>query len=63
MRALADFLRLDPDLLDAAAAASRPLNEAAPSTAALRRWVTGLPAADKDEVLLRVLRGDAGLLA
>ncbi|MFI5938501.1 hypothetical protein [Actinoplanes sp. NPDC051494] len=62
LRALADFLRLDPDLLDAAATASRPLNEKAPSSVELRRWVKALPAADKDEVLLRVLRGDAGLL-
>lgn len=62
LRALADFLRLDPDLLDAAASASRPLTEQEPSAAALRRWVKSLPAADKDEVLLRVLRGDGGLL-
>jgi hypothetical protein len=62
LRALADFLRLDPDLLDAAAAASRPLTEVAPSAAVLRRWVRDLPVADKDEVLLRVLRGEVGLL-
>ncbi|MEV0398090.1 hypothetical protein [Polymorphospora rubra] len=62
LRALADFLRLDADLLDVAAAASRPMTEAAPSAAVLRRWVKGLPVADKDEVLLRVLRGEVGLL-
>jgi hypothetical protein len=62
LRALADFLRLDPDLLDSAATASRPLNEKEPSAIDLRRWVKSLPTADKDEVLLRVLRGDAGLL-
>jgi hypothetical protein len=62
LRALADFLRLDPDLLDAAAAASRPLTEKEPSAALLRSWVKGLPVGDKDEVLLRVLRGDVGLL-
>jgi hypothetical protein len=28
----------------------------------LRRWVAGLPLADKDEMLVRLLRGDAGLL-
>jgi hypothetical protein len=59
---LVDFLRLDPDLLDAAAAASRPMTEAVPSAAVLRRWVKDLPVADKDEVLLRVLRGEVGLL-
>jgi hypothetical protein len=62
LRAVADFLRLDPDLLDVAAAASRRLTEEEPSAAVLRRWVEGLPVADKDEVLLRVLRGEAGLL-
>jgi hypothetical protein len=62
LQALADFLRLDPDLLAAAAAASRPLVEKKPSAAELRRWVAGLPVAEKDEMLLRVLRGDAGLL-
>jgi hypothetical protein len=62
LQALADFLRLDPDLLDAAAAASRPLAEKKPSAAELRRWVAGLPVSDKNEMLVRVLRGDAGLL-
>ncbi|GIE64685.1 hypothetical protein [Actinoplanes palleronii] len=62
LQALADFLRLDPDLLDAAAAASQPLADKKPSAAELRRWVAGLPVSDKDEMLLRVLRGDAGTL-
>ncbi|GGN28888.1 hypothetical protein FHR83_007925 [Actinoplanes campanulatus] len=62
LQALAHFLRLDPDLLDAAAAASRPLAEKKPSAAELRHWVAGLPVSDKDEMLLRLLRGDAGLL-
>lgn len=62
LRALADFLRLDPDLLEVAAAGSRPLTDNEPSAAALRRWVKRLPEADKDEVLLRVLRGEAALL-
>jgi len=62
LRALADFLRIDDDLLDAAAVASRPLTEVAPSASDLRRWVKDLPVAGKDEVLLRVLRGEVGLL-
>lgn len=62
LQALAEFLRLDTDLLAVAATASRPLTEKEPSAAELRRWVRDLPAADKDEALLRVLRGDAGLL-
>lgn len=62
LQALTDFLRFDPDLLDAAAAASQPLAEKKPSAAELRRWVADLPVSDKDKVLLRVLRGDAGSL-
>jgi hypothetical protein len=61
-RALADFLRLDPDLLAAAAEVSEPLTVTVPSAAALGRWVKGLPEADKDELLLRALRGDGVLL-
>jgi hypothetical protein len=62
LQALADFLRVDPDLLTAAAEASRPPQAKAPSAAVLGRWVRALPEADKDELLLRVLRGDGALL-
>jgi hypothetical protein len=41
---------------------SEPLTVTVPSAAVLGRWVTGLPEADKDELLLRVLRGDGALL-
>jgi hypothetical protein len=61
-QALADFLRLDPDLLAAAAEASDPLTGKTPSAAVLARWVKALPEPDKDELLLRVLRGDGALL-
>lgn len=62
LQALADFLRLDPDLLAAAAEGSRPLTAKAPSVAVVRRWVTALPETDKNELILRVLRGDGALL-
>ena len=55
-QALAEFLRLDVDLLAAAAAASEPMTPASDSV--LRRWVKALPAADKDDLLVRVLSGD-----
>lgn len=51
--ALADFLRVDEDLL-AVAAASSPALPDAPSSADLQRWVAALPAAEKDALLLRV---------
>lgn len=58
LRAVSDFLRLDPDLLAAAAVASPQLTAKAPSAAALSRWVKQLPEADKDAALLGLLRGD-----
>ncbi|MER5336793.1 hypothetical protein [Micromonospora sp. NPDC002717] len=58
LRALVDFLRLDPDLLAVAAETSMPQKEATPSTAVLSRWVKALPESEKDDVVLRLLRGD-----
>jgi len=58
LRALADFLRLNADLVAVAARASTPLEVKPPATAALRRWVRALPEAEKDEVLVRLLRGE-----
>ncbi|WP_319462005.1 hypothetical protein [Micromonospora sp. RTP1Z1] len=56
--AFAEFLRLDPDLLAVAAETSGPLKTKAPSAAALSRWVKALPEAEKDDILVRLLRGD-----
>ena len=58
LRSLAGFLRLDEDLLETAAQASASLTTKAPSAAALAKWVKRLPAADKDEAIVRLLRGD-----
>ncbi|GAB3433855.1 hypothetical protein [Actinophytocola sediminis] len=55
-RALADFLRLDGDLLAVAAQASPPLTEIADDVAA---WVALLPVAEKDRLLARVVQGEA----
>ncbi|MGW3959066.1 hypothetical protein ACWED2_04520 [Amycolatopsis sp. NPDC005003] len=54
-RALADFLRLDDDLLAVAAQASPPL---ADNRGDLAAWVTGLPTAEKDRHLARVMLGE-----
>ncbi|MEV0561550.1 hypothetical protein [Dactylosporangium sp. NPDC050588] len=62
LRSFAGFLRLDEDLLETAAEASTPLTTKAPSTAALTKWVKRLPAADKDQVIVRLLRGDGAHL-
>lgn len=58
-QALADFLRLDDDLLTTAAQASPPLEETADNPDDLTVWVTRLPTADKNRLLARVLLGEA----
>ena len=59
-RALADFLRVDADLLDAAAEESTALGEAADDEddVLVDRWIKGLSARQKDEALGRLLRRD-----
>jgi hypothetical protein len=58
-RALADFLRLDDDLLAVAAGASAPLIGIADDPDDLTAWVTRLPVAEKDRMLQRVVQGEA----
>ncbi|WP_433269036.1 hypothetical protein ACQPZF_05830 [Actinosynnema sp. CS-041913] len=58
-RALADFLRLDDDLLTIAAEASAPLDETTDDPEQLAAWVTALPDAEKDHLLLRVIQDQA----
>jgi hypothetical protein len=48
LRALAEFLRVDDELIEAAAADSGGEPPSEPSRTELARWVKGLPAADKD---------------
>ncbi|QYN37774.1 hypothetical protein K1T35_11335 [Pseudonocardia sp. DSM 110487] len=63
LKSVAEFLRIDPDLL---AVAQRASIAAAPAED-MAAWVASLPAAEKDAALLTLLRGDdphlrAGLL-
>lgn len=58
-RALADFLRLDEDLLAVAAQTSPPLEEVADEPGELAAWVARLPLATKNRLLERVVRSDA----
>ncbi|MFG2099343.1 hypothetical protein ACGFJ5_01960 [Micromonospora echinaurantiaca] len=51
LTAVAEFLRIDPDLIAAAAAGSSPAASGEPTAAQLRTWVVGLPARDKDAIL------------
>ncbi len=62
LRALIDFLRVDEDLLEAAAAGSTGEAVAAPSRAETARWVETLPAADKDAYLVRFLANEGDVV-
>ncbi|MBE1875444.1 hypothetical protein [Myceligenerans pegani] len=56
-RTLADFLRLDDDLLAEAASASPPRGAVVGQRDA-REWVAGLPTTAKDEAIIALLAGD-----
>ncbi|MEV2269870.1 hypothetical protein [Nonomuraea africana] len=58
-RALADFLRLDDDLLAAAAEASPPAQVVQHDRTVLAAWIGSLPAERKTALLLRVAEDDA----
>jgi hypothetical protein len=57
LNALAEFLRVDEDLLTVAAAASAAPPQP-PSPRDLERWIVALPTAEKDALLLRMVSGD-----
>ena len=54
-QALADFLRLDDDLLNVAATTSPRFEDAANDPRELAGWITSLTLAEKDRLLLRVV--------
>jgi len=58
LRSLADFLRLDEDLLAVAAAASQRQDTAQRPEAELVSWIEHLPPAEKNTLILRVAHGD-----
>ncbi|MGH3303190.1 MAG: hypothetical protein ACRDOK_16220, partial [Streptosporangiaceae bacterium] len=58
-RALADFLRLDPDLLAAAAHGSPELPEMKEDPGEMAAHIAGLPGAEKDRLLMLVARDRA----
>ena len=63
LESLVDFLRIDPDLLEIAAQASRPLEQASPKTGEIRKWIGKLPAGEKDNLLTRFITGEEVALA
>jgi hypothetical protein len=56
LRAIADFLEIDKDLIAVAAETSPPLEE--PANDGLAEWITALPAAEKDTLLTMVASGE-----
>ncbi len=55
LKSFADFLRIDEDLIHAAAVASTSLKEASLSRDEVRAWVAGLAPAEKDNLLTRLI--------
>jgi hypothetical protein len=53
LKSFNDFLRIDPDLLQAAARVSQPIHMVRPSREDLLAWVGKLPAQEKDALLVR----------
>lgn len=62
LQALAKFIRVDDELIKAAASGSDGEPPAEPSRNELARWIKGLPASDKDAYLLRFLAEEGDLL-
>jgi hypothetical protein len=57
LEAFVAFMRIDRDLLEAAAAGSPEAEETLPA-GDVERWVSGLPEAEKTALLVRLIRGD-----
>jgi hypothetical protein len=57
LTAIAEFLRIDPDLIAVAAAGSSPAAAGEPTAAQLRTWVVRMPAGDKDAILADLITG------
>ncbi|MCL4539392.1 MAG: hypothetical protein M1378_07295 [Bacteroidetes bacterium] len=58
LRTLADFLRIDPDLIAEAAKKSESENSSDLTKKEISAWLTKFPPKDKDAVIMRLLSGD-----
>ena len=58
LQSLVEFLDVDPDLLEAAAAASGDLELASPPRDLLVRWIAELPEGEKDALLVQAALGE-----
>jgi hypothetical protein len=55
LESLAQFLRIDRDLLHVVAQASAPMEEVTPRRDEVRAWIAGLPVTEKNDVLTRLI--------
>jgi hypothetical protein len=62
LRSLAEFLRIDDALIEAAAQGSEGEAPAEPSRYEFARWVKKLPTEDKDDCLMRLIDGERDIL-
>jgi hypothetical protein len=63
LESLVDFLRIDTNLLETAAQASRPLEQTSPEPGEIRKWIGNLAAGEKDNLLARFITGEEPALA
>ena len=61
LKKLAEFLRLNPATIDVAAERSTPLTETRISESQIKAWIAKLPGSEKDDVLLRLIKGEPQL--
>ena len=61
LQKLAEFLRLDRATIEVAAERSAPLKETRLSEREIRTWISALPGSEKDELILRLIKGEAQL--
>jgi hypothetical protein len=59
LRSLADFLRIDPDLITVAADNSAPEQCSILTRAKIAAWITAMPSTEKDDVIAAVLDSEA----
>ncbi|MHC5056956.1 MAG: hypothetical protein ACYTKD_19930, partial [Planctomycetota bacterium] len=59
LKGLADFLRIDTDLVDVAAERSPGRGQVGPTRKELAAWISALPDSEKDALLLQVAADDA----
>jgi len=63
LETLVEFLRLDPELVAAAAESSLPARSYVPAREQVRAWVEALPAGERDALLVSFVTGDDLYLA